>query len=140
MNLQIDMKIVLHFAFLVFFVGSALGQSKADAIFSVTLQMPKSVKQGEHRNLSAKIKNISGKEFSGMAVLEIISTENGRPIDGWFQNIFPQQYFTIEGDKSGLVNFDVHVPYNVSTPVKCKVIFNVGQKMISKEAIIKIQK
>lgn len=102
--------------------------------------MPKTLKQGEHKNLKTKVKNRSGEEFSGRAILHILDIETGRPIDGWFQNIFPQQYFTIEGRKSGLVHFDIHVPYTVSNSVKFEVVVNVGQSTQIKETIINIEK
>lgn len=113
-------------------------QSKADTAFVLTLQMPKSLKKGEHTTLSAKIQNLSILEYSGFAVLEIIDTSTQKPIDGWFQNIFPQQYFTIEGKKTANIEFDIHVPYNVHKPVRCKVMAKIGQKMDKKETIIEI--
>lgn len=120
-------------------LGSELAaQLKADSSFTLTLLMPKTLKKGQHTDLSVQVKNLTTKEFSGMVVLEIISTETNKPIDGWFQNIFPQQYFTIEGGKMGKVDFDIHVPYNVSYPIRCKLVAQVGKNKLSKEAIIDI--
>ena len=135
-----EMKKVITILFLLLTGMGLSAQTKTDTAFTLTLAMPKSLKQGEHTNLSAKIKNLSRKEFSGLAVLEIIDTKSSKPIDGWFQNIFPQQYFTIEAGKTGIVHFDIHVPYNVANPVKCTVMAKVGSKMQTKETIIAITK
>lgn len=132
------MKTVVTTLLLLLVWGTVTSQIKVDTAFTLTLQMPKSLKQGAHTNLKAKIKNRSAHEFSGRAVLEILDSESGKPIDGWFQNIFPQQYFTIEAGKSAIVYFDIHVPYTVKKPVRCRVIAQVGQKNRVNEAIISI--
>ena len=133
------MKLILTIIIAFFLLGFDLSaQPKADSSFTLTLLLPKTLKKGQHTDLSVQVKNLTTKEFSGMVVLEIISTETNKPIDGWFQNLFPQQYFTIEGGKTGQVDFDIHVPYNVSYPIRCKIVAQVGKNKLSKETLIEI--
>jgi hypothetical protein len=44
-------------------------------------------------------------------VLQLVDAAKGTTVDGWFQNVFPAQYFTIEGGKTAVVPFPIEVPY-----------------------------
>jgi uncharacterized protein YfaS (alpha-2-macroglobulin family) len=73
--------------------------------------IPRFLRQGDHLELTTKIVNLSNKELTGQAQLELFDAATGTPVDGWFSNFFPNQYFTVAPGGSELVAFPMEVPY-----------------------------
>jgi hypothetical protein len=73
--------------------------------------LPRFLRQGDHLEISTKVVNLSGKELTGQVQLELFDAATGTPVDGWFQNFFPNQYFTVAPGGSEAVAFPVEVPY-----------------------------
>src|SRR5690606_33624626 len=73
--------------------------------------MPRFIREGDHLELTPKIVNLSDKEITGQVELMLFDAVTNQPVDGWFQNIFPNQYFTASAGESITVNFPVHVPF-----------------------------
>ncbi|RYY65768.1 MAG: alpha-2-macroglobulin, partial [Chitinophagaceae bacterium] len=72
---------------------------------------PRFLRQGDQLELVTKIVNMTGKELTGQVQLELFDAATGKPVDGWFQNLFPNQYFTVAANGSEAVSFPVQVPY-----------------------------
>ena len=83
---------------------------------------PRFLREGDQVELTAKITNLSDSEFTGQASLQIVDAVTQTPVDGLFQNVFPDQYFTAGAGKSALVQFPVHIPSSYSNPVTLRVI------------------
>ena len=83
---------------------------------------PRFLREGDQMELTAKITNLSDSEFTGQASLQIIDAVTNTPVDGLFQNVFPDLYFTAGAGKSALVQFPVHIPSSYSNPVTLRVI------------------
>ena len=88
---------------------------------------PRFLREGDDMELSAKIVNLSGKEITGTAQLELIDAATGKPVDGWFKNVFPNQYFTVEAGKSAVVKFPFGAPFNFNSALTYRI------KAISKD-------
>ncbi|HCL05692.1 MAG TPA: alpha-2-macroglobulin, partial [Chitinophagaceae bacterium] len=94
----------------------AFGSNSTSIITQKTLMVqanaPRFVREGDKMELSAKISNLSNKEISGQVVLELIDAATGTSVDGWFQNVFPVQYFTAAAGQSTAIKFPVQVPFS----------------------------
>ncbi|HEY9708072.1 MAG TPA: alpha-2-macroglobulin family protein, partial [Oculatellaceae cyanobacterium] len=79
--------------------------------------MPRFLREGDRLSLSAKIVNMSDKELTGQVELQLIDPETNQPVDGWFRNFFPNQYFTAAAGESVVSDFSIEVPFQYAKPV-----------------------
>jgi hypothetical protein len=84
--------------------------------------IPRFLREGDQMELSVKIANLTNKELTGTIVLELIDATTNRSVDGWFQNVFPQQYFTAEAGKSSIAQFPIQVPFSFNKPLTYRII------------------
>ncbi len=73
--------------------------------------MPRFLREGDDARWLLKIANTSEKEITGTVQLELFDASTKKPVDGWFKNVFPNQYVTVEPGKSSLVHFNLNVPH-----------------------------
>ena len=66
---------------------------------------PRFMREGDKMEFSAKIVNLGDSEVTGIAQLELIDAATNKPVDGWFKNVFPNQYFTVAAGQSEAVKF-----------------------------------
>ncbi len=71
----------------------------------VQANAPRFLREGDRIEFSTKIVNTTEKELSGQVELSLIDPSTNKPVDGWFQNSFPNQYFTAEAGQSVVVKF-----------------------------------
>ena len=83
---------------------------------------PRFMREGDRMELSAKIVNLSEKEITGTAQLELIDAATNKPVDGWFKNVFPNQYFTVAAGKSIAVKFPIEIPFNFNSALTYRII------------------
>ncbi len=83
---------------------------------------PRFMREGDRMELSAKIVNLSEKEITGTAQLELINAFTNKPVDGWFKNVFPNQYFTVAAGKSIAVKFPMEIPFNFNSALTYRII------------------
>jgi uncharacterized protein YfaS (alpha-2-macroglobulin family) len=88
---------------------------------------PRFIREGDRMELVTKIVNLSDKEITGTAQLELIDAATNKPVDGWFKNVFPNQYFTVEAGKSVAVKFPMEIPFNFNSALAYRI------KAISKD-------
>ena len=84
--------------------------------------IPRFLREGDQMELSVKIANLTNKELTGTITLELIDATTNTSVDGWFQNVFPQQYFTAEALQSGIVQFPIQVPFSYNKPLTYRII------------------
>lgn len=87
---------------------------------------PRFLREGDNLELSSKIVNLSDKELTGQVSLELLDATTMTSVDGWFQNVFPTQYFTVEAGKSFLVKFPVQIPFNFNRPLTWRIKASTG--------------
>lgn len=76
---------------------------------------PRFLREGDAMELVSKVVNLSDKEITGTIQLELINAITNTPVDGWFKNVFPNQYFTVEAGQSVAVKFPMEVPFNFNS-------------------------
>jgi len=82
---------------------------------------PRFMREGDHMEFSAKIVNLTDKELTGIATLELLDAATNKPVDGWFKNVFPNQYFTVAAGQSEAVNFPMEIPFNFNSALTYRI-------------------
>ncbi|MDP1809902.1 MAG: alpha-2-macroglobulin family protein [Sediminibacterium sp.] len=88
---------------------------------------PRFMREGDNIEFSAKIVNLGDTEITGQVSFELIDATSNTSVDGWFQNIFPSQYFTVEAGQSFPVQFPMQVPYSFNRPLTWRIIAKAGE-------------
>jgi len=103
-------------------------EAKITAAKTVMVQpnAPRFVREGDIMQFVAKVANTSDKEITGQATLQLIDATTGTSVDGWFQNAFPVQYFTVPAKQSSTVKFPIQIPFSYNKPLTWKVIATSG--------------
>ncbi len=87
------------------------------------------MREGDQMEFSAKIVNLTNEEITGTAQLELLDAATNNPVDGYFNNIFPSQYFTVAAGASAVVQFPINIPINFGSALyyRIKAISKDGQ-------------
>ena len=88
---------------------------------------PRFLREGDQMEFSAKVVNLSEKELTGTAQLELFDAASNKAVDGWFKNVFPVQYFTAAAGQSVSVKFPIAIPTNFNSALTWRI------KAITKE-------
>lgn len=99
---------------------------------------PRFLREGDKLEFSAKIVNLSDKEVSGQAELQLLNATTMNPIDGWFKNNKPVINFSAAAGQSTLVNFAISVPVNFNNAVVYRIIAKAGNVSDGEEAAIPV--
>ncbi len=99
---------------------------------------PRFMREGDRMDFSGKIVNLSGKELTGQVELQLIDPSTNQPIDGWFRNIFPNQYFTAAAGQSVPVNFSIEIPFQYNRPVTYRLIASSGHLKDGEEMMLPV--
>ncbi len=83
---------------------------------------PRFLREGDKMEFSAKIVNLGDSEVTGTAQLELLDAATNKPVDGWFKNMFPTQYFTVAAGQSTAVKFPMEVPFNFNSAMTYRII------------------
>ena len=84
--------------------------------------VPRFLREGDHIYLSTKIVNLTDSEFTGQVELQLLDATTNQSVDGWFQNIQPNQYFTVAAKQSEPVTFSLQVPFQFNNPLTYRII------------------
>ena len=82
---------------------------------------PRFLREGDRLEFSAKIVNLTDKEITGTSQLELLDAGTNKPVDGWFKNVLPNQYFTIPAGQSVAVKFPMEVPSNFNAAMMYRI-------------------
>jgi uncharacterized protein YfaS (alpha-2-macroglobulin family) len=101
---------------------------------------PRFLREGDEMEFTAKIVNLSDSEITGTTQLELFDIVNNKVVDGWFKNIFPNQYFTVAAGQSAVVKFPIGVPisFNSALQYRIKAISKDGSFTDGEEAAIPV--
>lgn len=99
---------------------------------------PRFLREGDAMEFSAKIVNLGDSEVTGTAQLELLDAANNKSIDGWFKNVFPNQYFTIAAGESFLVKFPMEVPFNFNSAMSYRIIAKTANASDGEEMAIPV--
>ncbi len=82
---------------------------------------PRFLREGDGIEFSVKIVNLSDKEVTGTTQLELLDAATNKPIDGWFKNVFPTQYFTVAAGQSAAVKFPIEIPFKFNSAMTYRI-------------------
>jgi len=99
---------------------------------------PRFMREGDNMEFSAKIVNLSEKEVTGIATLELLDAATNKPVDGWFKNVFPNQYFTVAAGQSEVVKFPMEIPFNFNSAMSYRIVAKAGDYSDGEEMAIPI--
>ncbi|MBS1656339.1 MAG: alpha-2-macroglobulin, partial [Bacteroidetes bacterium] len=113
--------------------GSSTKEIVTQKELMVQPNMPRFLREGDRLEFSAKIVNLSDTEITGQAELQLMDAATNQPVDGWFKNAFPNQYFTVAAGQSDVVLFPIEVPYQFNTALTWRIVARAGNKSDGEE-------
>lgn len=69
------------------------------------------VREGDKSFITVTIFNNSKKSITGQVHLSLINPSNNSPVDGWFQNVFPSQFYSIEAGANMRIQFPIQAAF-----------------------------
>lgn len=99
---------------------------------------PRFLIEGDRLVLTVRITNLSDSERVGRARLELYDPANGQSVDGYFHNVFPEQYFTAAAGQGVAVAFTLTVPADYSRPVAYRILAESGSHADGEERTLPV--
>jgi hypothetical protein len=96
------------------------------------------VRQGDRIDFSGKIVNLTDSEMTGQVELLLIDPTTNRSVDGWFKNVFPNQFFTAPAKQSIAVNFSIEIPFQYSKALTYRMVARSGNISDGEEGILPV--
>ncbi len=69
------------------------------------------LREGDKSFITATIVNKTNKPITGQVHLSLINPSNNSPVDGWFQNVFPSQYYSIDAGANIRIQFPIQAAF-----------------------------
>ncbi|HEV7783122.1 MAG TPA: alpha-2-macroglobulin family protein, partial [Chitinophagaceae bacterium] len=109
---------------------AAFGSSTKEIITQKELMVqpnpPRFLREGDKMEFSSKIVNLTDKEMTGTAEFQLFDATTNEPVDGWFKNQVPNQYFTVAAGQSEAVKFPIEVPYLFNKALVWRIVAKAG--------------
>lgn len=83
---------------------------------------PRFIREGDKMEFSSKVVNLTEKEMTGQATLQLIDATTNQPLDSWFKNTSPIQYFTVAPGQSEAVKFSIEIPYQFNKALIWRIV------------------
>lgn len=99
---------------------------------------PRFLREGDRFEFTAKITNLTDKEITGNSQLQFLNASTMQPVDAWFQNLTPFQYFTVAAGQSTVVKFQTEVPYNFNEAVTYRIVAKSNDKSDGEEMTLPV--
>jgi hypothetical protein len=99
---------------------------------------PRFLREGDRIEFSAKIANLTEKELTGSAELQLFDAATNELVDGAFQNMYANQYFTVGAGQSEAVNFQLQVPYQFNKALTWRIVAKAGDFSDGEEASLPV--
>jgi hypothetical protein len=69
------------------------------------------LREGDKSFITSTIVNKTNKPVTGQVHLSLINPSNNSPVDGWFQNVFPSQYYSIDAGANIRIQFPIQAAF-----------------------------
>jgi hypothetical protein len=99
---------------------------------------PRFLREGDRMEFSAKIVSLTDKELTGQAELQLFDAATNESVSGWFNNMYPNQYFTVAAGQSEAVTFPIQVPYLFDKALVWRIVARAGDVSDGEEAAIPV--
>ncbi|MEK7225142.1 MAG: alpha-2-macroglobulin family protein, partial [Bacteroidota bacterium] len=106
--------------------GSSTKEIVTQKELMVQPNAPRFLREGDRMEFSSKIVNLTDKEMTGTVELQLVDAITNEPVDGWFKNMVPNQYFTVAAKQSEAVKFPIEVPYQFNKALVWRVTAKAG--------------
>jgi len=120
----------------------AFGYSSKEIVTQKQLMVqpnaPRFLREGDRMEFSAKIVNLIDKELTGQAELQLFDAATNESVSGWFNNMYPNQYFTVAAGQSEAVVFPIQVPYLFDKALVWRVVARSGDVSDGEEAAMPV--
>lgn len=107
-NLNLPFRMRTFFLFTICLCAQALFAQQGVEVIPA---FPAFLYQGDRLELEAIVTNNTQQELTGQAELQLVDATTGESVDGWFQNVFPNQYLTVGAGATEHLKFPVEVPF-----------------------------
>lgn len=118
--------------------GSNVKEVVTQKELMVQPNMPRFLREGDKMEFSSKIVNLTDKEITGQAELQLVDATTNTPVDGWFKNTMPNQYFTVAAGQSEAVKFPVEVPYLFNKALVWRIVARAGNYSDGEESALPV--
>ena len=120
----------------------AFGYSSKEIVTQKQLMVqpnpPRFLREGDKMEFSAKIVNLTDKELTGQAELQLFDAATNESVGGWFNNMYPNQYFTVAAGQSEAVMFPIQVPYLFDKALVWRIVATAGAVSDGEEAAMPV--
>ena len=120
----------------------AFGYSSKEIVTQKQLMVqpnaPRFLREGDRMEFSAKIVNLTDKELTGQAELQLFDAATNESVSGWFNNMYPNQYFTVAAGQSEVVTFPIQVPYLFDKALVWRIVARAGDISDGEEAAMPV--
>lgn len=99
---------------------------------------PRFLREGDRFEFTAKITNLTDKEMTGTSSLQLLNSTTMQAVDGWFQNAFPNQHFTVAAGQSTVVKFRTEVPYSFNDALTYRITAKAANQSDGEEATMPV--
>lgn len=69
------------------------------------------LREGDKSFVTAILTNKSGKPVTGQVHLSLINPSSNSPVDGWFQNVFPSQFYSMDAGSEIRIQFPIQAAF-----------------------------
>ncbi|MBA4165959.1 MAG: alpha-2-macroglobulin [Chitinophagaceae bacterium] len=99
---------------------------------------PRFLRQGDQIDISAKIVNITDKELSGTATLQLTDALTGKNVDALFKNNSAGKPFTVSAGQSISSAFPITIPKDFADPLTWRIIATSGLLSDGEESVLPV--
>ena len=100
--------------------------------------VPRFVREGDRITVTARVSNLTSKELSGQAYLQLIDPGTNQPVDSLFENLIPAQHFTIPPNQNTSVEFKIEIPANYNKALQYRILAKAGNNSDGEENILPV--
>lgn len=121
---------------------AAFGSSTKEIVTQKELMVqpnaPRFLREGDKMEFSSKVVNLTDKEITGTASFQLFDAATNEPVDGWFQNQVPNQYFTVGAGQSEALKFPMQVPYLYNKALVWRIVARSGNYSDGEENMLPV--
>ena len=99
---------------------------------------PRFLREGDKMEFTTKIVNLTEKEITGQAELQLFDAATNESVSGWFNNMYPNQYFTVAAGQSEAVTFPLQVPFQFDKALIWRIVAKAGNISDGEEAAMPV--
>ncbi|MEP6597377.1 MAG: alpha-2-macroglobulin family protein, partial [Ginsengibacter sp.] len=120
----------------------AFGYSSKEIVTQKDLMVqpnaPRFLREGDKIEFSTKIVNLTDKEITGQARLQLFDAATNEPVDGRFRSVTANQYFTVGAGQSEVAMFPMEIPYQFNKALVWRITATTENKSDAEENILPI--